>query len=128
MTKKLLAFLEGRRLDGCGMNKWITEVTALACMVLFVTALCAAAHPFKAAVSPDDFTTVQVATEKTEPTPQPSAPVNADIPQTTPSPTETPTSTATPNSSFPMGQFIAIIASVSVATIGLFLYFRKPKK
>jgi hypothetical protein len=121
--------LEGRRLDGCGMNKWITEVTVLACMVIFVTALCAAAHPFKEAVSSDDYATVQAAAEDMEPVePQDTAPVNADIPQTTPTPTETPTSTATPPSPFPMGQCIAIIASVSVATVGLFLYFHKPKK
>ena len=57
--------------------------------------------------------------------------VDANFPSATPStsatPTLTPTPTATPPNPepFPTGQAIAIIASVTVATVGLFVFFKK---
>ena len=60
------------------------------------------------------------------PTSTPSA-VNTDFPSSSATPTPSPTPTATqPNPEpFPTGQTIAIIASVSVAVVGLFVFFKK---
>ena len=61
-------------------------------------------------------------------TPQLTPPaVDTDFPSSSTTPTLSPTPTATPPNSepFPIGQAIAIFASVMVATVGLFVFFKK---
>ena len=61
-------------------------------------------------------------------TPQLTLPVvETDFPSSSPTPTFSPTPTAAPPDSqpFPTGQVIAAVASVTVATVGLWFFFKK---